>query len=115
MRSILVVAARPDDEVLGCGGTIAKLADEGSIIHVAFLADGIFSRTGNAEAQSDELTWHRASAQKACDILGVKSVSFGDFPDNRMDIVKAIETLIAERWPDTVQNDKTLDELAHAE
>ena len=42
-QSILVLAAHPDDEVLGCGGTIAKLADEGVIVHIAFLADGVFS------------------------------------------------------------------------
>ena len=39
-----VLAAHPDDEVLGCGGTIAKLVDEGATVHVAFLADGVFSR-----------------------------------------------------------------------
>ena len=100
-QSILILAAHPDDEVLGCGGTIAKLAEKGATIHVAFLADGISSRTGNAEAQSDGLTSRRAAAQKACDILGVKSVSFGEFPDNRMDtvtlldITKALEELIA--------------------
>ena len=36
-RSILVLAAHPDDEVLGCGGTIARLARRGSAVHVAFL------------------------------------------------------------------------------
>lgn len=107
-RSALVLAAHPDDEVLGCGGTIAKLADEGATIHVAFLADGVFSRACGTDAQQVELVARRAAAQKACDILGVKSVSFGEFPDNRMDtialldIIKPIETLVAKYQPDTV-------------
>ena len=108
MKSILILAAHPDDEVLGCGGTIAKLADEGATIHVAFLADGVFSRAGAAGEQQAELNARRAAAQKACDILGVKSVFFGEFPDNRMDtialldIIKPIETLVAKYQPDTV-------------
>lgn len=107
-RTIVILAAHPDDEALGCGGTIAKLADEGATVHVAFLADGVFSRIGNAGAQQAELAARRAAAQKACDILGVKSVFFGEFPDNRMDtialldIIKPIETLIAKYQPDTV-------------
>ena len=107
-HSILILAAHPDVEVLGCGGTIAKLADEGAIIHVAFLADGVFSRADAQIKQQEELRIRRAAAQKACDILGVKSVSFGDFPDNRMDtvalldITKALENLIAEYMPEVV-------------
>ena len=108
MKSIIVVAAHPDDEVLGCGGTIAKLADEGAAIHVAFLADGVFSRAGDQTMQQEELCIRRAAAQKACHILGVKSVFFGDFPDNRMDtialldIINVVEKLIAEYQSDTV-------------
>lgn len=107
-QSILILAAHPDDEVLGCGGTIAKLADEGAIVHVAFLADGVFSRAGEQAAQQLELTARRAAAQKACEILGVKSVSFGDFPDNRMDtiplldITQVVEELIAQHQPEMV-------------
>jgi LmbE family N-acetylglucosaminyl deacetylase len=106
--SILILAAHPDDEVLGCGGTIAKLAGEGATIHVAFLADGVYSRAGEAVVQQDELHARRIAAQNACDILGVKSVSFGEFPDNRMDtvalldITKALENLIAECKPEVV-------------
>jgi LmbE family N-acetylglucosaminyl deacetylase len=108
MKSIIVVAAHPDDEVLGCGGTIAKLADEGAAIHVAFLADGVFSRAGDQTMQQEELYIRRAAAEKACHILGVKSVFFGDFPDNRMDtialldIINVVEKLIAEYQSDTV-------------
>jgi len=43
-RSIMVVAAHPDDEVLGCGGSIAKYTESGSDVHVVFLADGVLSR-----------------------------------------------------------------------
>lgn len=106
--SALILAAHPDDEVLGCGGTIAKLSDNGVIIHVAFIADGVFSRIGHQAAHQEELNDRRTAAKKACDILGVKSVSFGDFPDNRMDtiplldITKAVETLIAKHQPERV-------------
>jgi LmbE family N-acetylglucosaminyl deacetylase len=108
MKSVLILAAHPDDEVLGCGGTIAKLADEGSAIHVAFLADGVFSREGDKNTKQNELNARQAAAEKACIILGAKAVSFGKFPDNRMDsialldIVKVIESLVAEYRPDTL-------------
>ena len=107
-QSILILAAHPDDEVLGCGGTIAKLAAQGAIVHVAFLADGVFSRTGNSAVQQEELHARRAAAQKACDILGVNSVSFGEFPDNRMDtvalldITRALEVIIALHQPEMI-------------
>jgi LmbE family N-acetylglucosaminyl deacetylase len=107
-QSILILAAHPDDEVLGCGGTIAKLADEGAAVHVAFLADGVFSRAGEEQAQQRELASRRAAAQKSCDILRVKSVSFGDLPDNRMDtiplleITQAVEALIIKHQPQIV-------------
>ena len=108
MRSVLVLAAHPDDEVLGCGGALAKLADDGAIVHVAFLADGVFSRADKTEVQSVELLARRSAAKKAGDILGIRSVSFGDFPDNRMDtvalldVIKVVEEKIAEYQPDTI-------------
>jgi len=105
---VLIVAAHPDDEVLGCGGTIAKLADQGATVNVAFLADGVFSRSGDIGAQQAELSIRRTASQKACDILHVKSVFFGEFPDNRMDtialldIIKPIDALLAKYQPDTI-------------
>jgi LmbE family N-acetylglucosaminyl deacetylase len=107
-KNTLIIAAHPDDEVLGCGGTIAKLASEGVLVHVAFLADGVFSRASGQKDQQIELKDRRTAAQQACNILGVKSVSFGDFPDNKMDvsplldIVKAVEELISKHQPDTL-------------
>ena len=108
MRQILVVAAHPDDEVLGCGGTIAKLVDEGASVHVAFLADGVLSREGDESEQSKAIDARRLAARQCCDILGVESITFGDFPDNMMDsvpllnIVKKVEELVDKYNPDTV-------------
>lgn len=45
MERVLVIAAHPDDEVLGCGGTIAKLRSGGVEVRVVFLAEGITARS----------------------------------------------------------------------
>ena len=106
MKSILIVVAHPDDEVLGCGGTIAKWSDKGVDVHVAFLSEGISSRDG--EVDSEELAVRRHAARNACNILGVKDIFFGEFPDNRMDtvalldVVKIVESLIEQYHPDTI-------------
>ncbi|MEK7463474.1 MAG: PIG-L family deacetylase, partial [Patescibacteria group bacterium] len=43
-NKVLVVAAHPDDEVLGCGATIARHADEGDEVWVLILVEGVKSR-----------------------------------------------------------------------
>ncbi len=108
IETALVVAAHPDDEVLGCGGTIARLAAQGAAVHVAFVADGVGARAGSASAKQAELSARRDAARAANRLLGVTSVIFGDFPDNRLDtlalleIVRFVEALIAEYRPATV-------------
>jgi LmbE family N-acetylglucosaminyl deacetylase len=104
----LVIASHPDDEVLGCGGTMAQLVHRGAEVHVAFLSDGVLSRDGDKNRRQDELAARRASAKKACDILGARTLTFGDFPDNRMDtvphldIAKFIEETLSRHPADTV-------------
>ena len=51
MTNILVVAAHPDDEVLGCGGTIAKHADEGDRVNILIVAEGATSRPLNRDQE----------------------------------------------------------------
>lgn len=111
-ESVLVLAAHPDDEVLGCGGTIARMSAQGARVHVAFLADGVTARAVATDVelqrQSQELSARRQAAQKAAAILGVHSISFANFPDNRMDsvalldVVKEVEALVAAHRPLTV-------------
>lgn len=90
---VLVVAAHPDDEVLGCGGSMARLADEGAAVHVHFLADGVGARGRATGPDAKTLKARRGAALKACDILGAASVTFGDFPDNRLDGVALLEII----------------------
>ena len=44
MNKVLVVAAHPDDEILGCGGTIARLVEEGNEAYTLILGEGVTSR-----------------------------------------------------------------------
>ena len=110
MRRILVVAAHPDDEVLGCGGTIARLADEGSEVHVLILAEGATSRgqQRNPREYASELSELVRCAESANKVLGSASVKVCGFPDNRMDgtelleVVKVIEEHIDRHRPEIV-------------
>jgi len=81
---ILVIAAHPDDEVLGCGGTIARHVTEGDSAHILFLGDGVSSR-GNSDPNL--VNERKKSAVKACEALGAAIVGFEKFPDNMFDTV----------------------------
>ena len=89
---ILVVAAHPDDEALGCGGTIARHASEGDVVEVAFLADGVASRPSAARTEFEAaLAEREAAAVKAAKLLGAQPPRFLKFPDNACDSVPLLE------------------------
>ena len=54
MKKILVLAAHPDDEILGCGGTLIKLSELGNEINIMFLADGVSSRDKNIKPELEK-------------------------------------------------------------
>ena len=107
--STLVVAAHPDDVVLGCGATIARLTKGGENVRVLILGEGATSRLATrGDADDTETDALKAIVDKAGRLLGVSEVAFGGLADNRFDsldlleIVKLVESYL-ERWsPDTV-------------
>ena len=107
---ILVVAAHPDDEVIGCGGTIARHVAEGAEVSVLIIAEGSTSRQDQRDRQRDELSLSELAeaAHQANRCLGVHRLNLLDFPDNRMDgverldVIKAIEREIKQWQPQTV-------------
>lgn len=87
-KKILIVAAHPDDEILGCGGTGLKFSQEGHDVNVLFMTDGVSSRDTVQDMDRNE----RINAAKiANEFMKFKIIEFGKFPDNQMDIVKLLE------------------------
>jgi LmbE family N-acetylglucosaminyl deacetylase len=109
-ETTLVIAAHPDDEVLGCGGTLARFAREGRAVHVLLLADGESSRFRSSEgaAVPSALAARSAAATLASEILGCTSVEVLALPDNRMDtldlldVVRHIESAVERHRPSCV-------------
>jgi LmbE family N-acetylglucosaminyl deacetylase len=109
-RCILAVVAHPDDEVLGCGGTLAAWSRAGAQTHVLCLADGETARYQDISAPEAiaRIAARHEAARKAAGILGLTSIRFLDLPDNRLDgvdlldVIQLIETVIREIAPDTV-------------
>lgn len=103
-RRILVVAAHPDDEVLGVGASLARHVAEGDIVNILILAQGASSR-GDDQGAVDQL---RTAAAAAAAALGAQAPQFGGLPDNKMDelalldIVKRVEAVIAQIKPHIV-------------
>mgnify|MGYP001616664164 CR=1 FL=1 len=109
-KRILIVAAHPDDEILGCGATVARLIREGAVAYTLILGEGITSRDAerNREKRESKIKRIKLSSITANKIIGVKKVFIYDFPDNRfdtiplLDIIKVIEKIKNIVMPDTL-------------
>lgn len=98
---VLTVAAHPDDETLGAGGTMAWHAARGDTVWACVLTDGVTSRHDRVEQQAD-------CARRACDTLGIERLVLVGLPDQRLDtlslldVIAPIEQCIADLQPDVV-------------
>tara|TARA_A100001011_G_C14262523_1_gene823147 strand:+ start:375 stop:1058 length:684 start_codon:yes stop_codon:yes gene_type:complete len=106
----LIIAAHPDDEVLGCGASMAKWVEQGNQVDVLILSEGATSRDDirDRDLKSNELSELNRCANNSAKILGINSINLLDFPDNRMDsvdlldIVKRVEKYIDKIKPEIV-------------
>ena len=100
---VLVVSPHPDDEVLGTGGTIARLASEGNEVTVTIVTRGWEPLFPNSQVEQV-----RAEAKEANEILGVKSLRFMDLPVTKLNAIpkheinKEFELLMDEERPELV-------------
>jgi LmbE family N-acetylglucosaminyl deacetylase len=98
-KSVLLVFAHPDDEVLGCGGTAAKLVTSGFDLTTLILGEGKTSRFNSHNAAENELKQLSVEIINANKKLGISRIFTSDFPDNKFDsvpllhIVKKIEEI----------------------
>jgi LmbE family N-acetylglucosaminyl deacetylase len=104
-KCLLVVAAHPDDEILGVAGTVARLVKEGWAAYALILGTGALAREGANDADTERL---RECAKLAADIVGYSEVFFESFPDNAFDtvsllsITKLVEVYLSRLKPERI-------------
>lgn len=120
-KKILIIAAHPDDEVLGCFGTVSRLIKEGYEAYTLILGEGKTSRDEirSNNNKKDEIEELNIEIQKANKTIGIKKVFIESFPDNRfdsvdlLDIIKVITKVKEEVNPDIIfthyENDLNID------
>jgi LmbE family N-acetylglucosaminyl deacetylase len=106
VQKLLIIVAHPDDEVLGCGGTVARFVNKNNYSAKSIiLSKGMLSRGKEYEKYLNKL---KESSLKANKTIGVDSVTFYNFPDNSFDtvsllkIIKTIEKEIFDFKPDVI-------------
>lgn len=109
MKKILVIAAHPDDELLGVAGTVAKHNANGDYVECIILGEGQTSRWEKRELSNKNIIEElHKNTLDAARIIGFKEVRFANFPDNRfdsvdlLDIVKFIEKVINVLQPEII-------------
>lgn len=85
MSKILVIAAHPDDEVLGMGGTIAKLTQAGNEVYVLIVTDGSSSQYRDSDELIKIIEDKKKETLACAKILGVEKVIYGEQPDMKLD------------------------------
>ena len=87
-KTVLVIAAHPDDEVIGAGGTIAAHAAAGDAVYIAVLTEGASVQfPGDVE----KIALKKRQASEVAAMLGARELFTADFPDQRLDVTPQLE------------------------
>ena len=111
MEKTLIIAAHPDDDILGCGGYMSKFAKK-EIIKVVFLQEGTSCRFSKNQVRKEliakEIDKRKNMAIKALKFLKINKFKFYNFPCGRLDSIdildlnKIIENEIKEFKPNKI-------------
>jgi LmbE family N-acetylglucosaminyl deacetylase len=115
MTRVLVLSPHPDDEAIGCGGTICRHVAGGDEVRVIFLTSG--EAGGHGASAAETAVVREREAAEAAEILGVKRIEFWRAPDGKLRagaaLVSRLEAYLREYSPDFVYT--THSEEAHSD
>ncbi len=100
---VLVLAAHPDDELLGLGGTVARHVADGDDVYLCVASEGASARYSQGAVSQLEEQGRRAAA-----VLGARDIRFLGLRDQHLDatpvidVIRAVEPVLDEVRPDVV-------------
>ena len=100
-KRVLVIAAHPDDELLGCGATIAKHSSKGDEVKAIIMCEGETMRNQDSSLK-------RKCSLEASKILGVSEIIMIGYPDQHLDtlplvdVITPIEKIVQEFKPNII-------------
>jgi LmbE family N-acetylglucosaminyl deacetylase len=103
-KKVLVLSPHPDDDIIGCGGTLYRYHQMGAEITVVYMTDG---RKGNPRYNEDELVCIRQEeAKRASRIIGVNRLIFLDNRDSELTTshttIKVLSEIVGDLKPEAV-------------
>ena len=87
-KNVLVLSPHPDDESIGCGGTLRKHCLNGDNVEVVFLTSG--EHGGHGRSPEETIKIREQEAQAAATILGISKIDFWREPDGTLELSERI-------------------------
>lgn len=101
---VLVISPHPDDESIGCGGTLRRHVEAGDTVHAVFLTSG--EKGGHGRSEADTIAIREQEARAAAEVLGLEEPYFLRLPDGAVQCTQSaisqLRSLVLDWRPDVV-------------